>query len=52
VRKSLYRIGELRIRYNLKPEEGIRRLEKVIELGDHDILATQAKKLLEQQKQQ
>ncbi|OIP54086.1 MAG: hypothetical protein AUK31_00485 [Fibrobacteres bacterium CG2_30_45_31] len=52
VRKSLYRIGELRIRYHLKPQEGIKRLEKVIELGDHDILAAQAKKLLEQQTHQ
>lgn len=49
-RKSLYRIGELRLRHNLNREEGIKRLQKVIELGDRDILAVQAKKLLEQQK--
>ncbi len=45
-RRALYTIGEIRIRYGIEPEEGKQRLEKVIELDDRDLLATQAKKLL------
>lgn len=45
-RRALYTIGEIRIRYGIEPEEGRQRLEKVIELDDKDLLATQAKKLL------
>ena len=45
-RRALFTIGEIRVRRGIEPEEGIKRLEKVIELGDGDLLATQAKKLL------
>lgn len=45
-RRALYTVGEIRIRYGIEPEEGKQRLEKVIALGDNDLLATQAKKLL------
>ena len=45
-RRALYTVGEIRIRYGIEPEEGKQRLEKVIELDDRDLLATQAKKLL------
>lgn len=46
-RKTLLYIGGIRLRMNLKPEEGVKRLEKVIELKDDDLFAEQAKKLLE-----
>lgn len=49
-RRTLYNIGEIRILKNLNKEEGIERLNKVIELGDKDILAAQAKKLIERAK--
>lgn len=45
-RRALYAIGEIRIRHGIEPEEGKQRLEKVLELDDRDLLATQAKKLL------
>lgn len=45
-RRALYAIGEIRIRRGIEPEEGVKRLEKVIELDGSDLLATQAKKLL------
>jgi hypothetical protein len=46
-RRALYSVGEIRIRYGIEPDEGKQRLEKVIELGDGDLLATQAKRMLE-----
>lgn len=45
-RRALYSIGEIRINRNLNPEEGCVRLKKVIELGENDILASQARRLL------
>lgn len=46
-RKALFTIGEIRVSQNLNPEEGIKRLQKVLELNDSDIFALQAKKLLQ-----
>ena len=46
-RRALFTIGEIRIHSKIEPEEGIKRLQKVIELGDVDLLAKQAKKILE-----
>lgn len=46
-RRTLYNIGEIRILQNMEPEEGKKRLQKVVELGNNDILALQAKRLLE-----
>ena len=46
-RRCLYDIGEIRVTQNILKEEGIARLQKVISLGDGDILALQAKKLLQ-----
>lgn len=45
-RRTLYNIGEIRVNQNIAMDEGIARLKKVIELGDKDILAAQARKLL------
>ena len=47
-RRALYSIGEIRITNKLYPEEGIVRLKKVIELEGGDVLANQARKLIEQ----
>lgn len=46
-RRALYNIGEIRINNKLNMEEGVARLKKVIALGDKDILAMQARKMLE-----
>ena len=46
-RKALFTIGEIRVSQNLNPEEGIKRLQKVLELNNSDIFALQAKKLLQ-----
>ena len=46
-RRALYSIGEIRINRNMNPEEGCIRLKKVLQLADNDIIAVQAKKLLE-----
>ena len=45
-RRALYNIGEIRVNRNWNLEEGIARLNKVLELGDGDILAVQARKML------
>ena len=49
-RRALYTIGEIRVRHGIEVEEGKQRLQKVLELGDGDFIATQAKKLLDQTK--
>lgn len=49
-RRALYTIGEIRVNKHLNVEEGIARLNKVIELNGNDILAMQAKKMLEKAK--
>lgn len=49
-RKALYLVGEIRVLKNKNPEEGAKRLQKVIELGDGDVFARQARKLLERVK--
>ena len=46
-RRALYSIGEIRINRDMNPEEGCARLKKVLQLADNDIIAVQAKKLLE-----
>lgn len=46
-RKALFLIGEIRICFDLNAEEGATRLQKVLELNDKDIIAAQARKLLE-----
>lgn len=46
-RRAIYNIGEIRVNFGIEPEEGIKRLEKVIELNDSDLIAKQAKRLLE-----
>ena len=45
-RRALYNIGEIRVNRNWNLEEGVARLNKVLELGDGDILAVQARKML------
>lgn len=45
-RRALYNIGEIRVNKNWELEQGIARLNKVLELGDGDILAVQARKML------
>ena len=45
-RRALYNIGEIRVNRNWDLEQGIARLNKVLELGDGDILAVQARKML------
>ena len=45
-RRALYNIGEIRVTQNWELEQGIARLNKVLELGDGDILAVQARKML------
>ena len=45
-RRALYNIGEIRVVRNWDMEQGIARLKKVLELGDGDILAVQARSLL------
>ena len=45
-RRALYNIGEIRVNRNWNLEEGIARLNKVLELGDGDIIAVQARKML------
>jgi len=46
-RRALFSIGEIRVNKQMNVEEGITRLKKVLELNDKDILAMQAKKLIE-----
>ena len=46
-RKALFLIGEIRVSQSMIPEEGIKRLEKVIELNNADIFAIQAKKIIQ-----
>ena len=45
-RRALYNIGEIRVNRNWDLEQGIARLNKVLELGDGDILAVQARRML------
>ncbi len=45
-RRALYNIGEIRVNRNWDLEQGVARLNKVLELGDGDILAVQARKML------
>ena len=45
-RRALYNIGEIRVNRNWDLEQGVARLNKVLELGDGDILAMQARKML------
>ncbi|HPW94866.1 MAG TPA: hypothetical protein PLT31_06720 [Fibrobacteraceae bacterium] len=49
-RKALFQIGEIRIRCDINAEEGALRLQKVLELNDKDIIAAQARKILEKRK--
>jgi len=51
-RRALYNIGEIRINKHLNIEEGIARLNKVIELNGNDILAMQAKRMLSKARNQ
>ena len=46
-RRAMFTIGGMRLRSGIEPEEGVKRLEKVIEMDGNDLLATQAKRLLE-----
>lgn len=46
-RKTLLYIGGIRLRLNMDPELGIKRLEKVISLKNDDLFAEQAKKLID-----
>lgn len=47
IRRAMYSIGEIRVLKDLEKEEGVNLLNKVIEMGDKDILAAQARKLIE-----
>lgn len=46
-RRALYNIGEIRLTCNLEPDDGVARLKKVIDLNGADLLAVQARKLLD-----
>lgn len=46
-RRALYNIGEIRVLRAFDKQEGIRRLEQVINLNGSDVLAIQAKRLIE-----
>jgi ABC-type multidrug transport system fused ATPase/permease subunit len=46
-RRALFNIGEIRVAKKLDREEGLRRLKQVLDLGDNDALAIQAKRLIE-----
>ena len=46
-RRALYILGETCIRNKIEMEDGIKRLNKVVEMNDSDMLAKQAKKILE-----
>lgn len=46
-RKAMFLIGEIRISQSILPEEGLQRLNKVIEMNDSDIFAIQAKKIIQ-----
>lgn len=52
VRRAIFNIGELQINHNLDKDEGITNLKKVLALGDKDMLASQAKKMLNHCEQQ
>lgn len=45
-RRAMFTVGEVRIHSGIEPEEGKKRLEKVIEMNGEDLLAKQAKRLL------
>lgn len=46
-RRALFVLGEICVTHKIEPEDGIKRLQKVIEMNGGDILAKQAKKILE-----
>lgn len=46
-RRALYNIGEIRILRNLDKKEGVRRMEQVVNLNANDVLAVQAKRLIQ-----
>lgn len=46
-RRALFTIGEIRINRKIEPEEGVKRLQKVVEMDGEDLLAKQAKRMLE-----
>lgn len=46
-RRALFNIGEIRVAKGLDREEGLRRLNQVLSLGEGDALAIQAKRLIE-----
>lgn len=46
-RRALFTIGEIRVNRGIEPEEGIKRLQKVVEMNAEDLLAKQAKRMLE-----
>lgn len=46
-RRALYTLGETCVNSNIDKNEGLARLQKVIEMNENDILAMQAKRMLE-----
>ena len=46
-RRAMFTIGDIRIRSGIEPKEGMKRLQKVIEMNGEDLLAKQAKRMLE-----
>lgn len=48
-RRALYLLGEICINNKIELQDGINRLQKVIEMNGNDMLAMQAKKMLEAQ---
>lgn len=46
-RRALYTLGEVCVNSNIEKEDGLNRLRKVIEMNGNDILAKQAKRMLE-----
>ena len=49
-RRALYTLGETCVTNKIELEDGIKRLQKVIEMNGTDILAKQAQKILDSQK--
>lgn len=46
-RRAMFTIGEIRINRKIEPEEGVKRLQKIVEMNGEDLLAKQAKRMLE-----
>ena len=46
-RRAMLTIGEMRVTHNIEFDEGVKRLQKVIEMNSEDLIAKRAKQMLE-----